>query len=60
MVTAVEKQLELWSRVPLSHQEDVQVRYSTGEKCVHLPIPPRGLADILFMTEASVFTNQVG
>ena len=34
MVTAVEKRLELWSHVTLSHQEDVQIlRYSDGEKC---------------------------
>ena len=47
MVTRVERRLELYTHINISHQEDVQIlRYSDGEKCAPVPCSCAGDASL--------------
>ena len=51
MVTRVERRLELYTHINISHQEDVQIlRYSDGEKCA---LPCRCSEPMLVVLDAS-------
>lgn len=42
MISGVEKNLEQWTHMNVSYQEDIQIlRYSGGETCEHAPISRR-------------------